>query len=251
MTRKLAVLIIASALTWGSGAASAGMKDDAAEAPRACGAGPFGGAYIGAAIGYGRQDAEMTDKLFGPSYDDNDSTVTGGLISGYNIQCGRVLIGIESDFDFFNTSAEASVDTIRLTSSMDWFGTSRVRLGLVHNDDTLFYVTGGLAYADVDHTFNDTHVGTIGPFSQSDNDREYGWTVGGGVEFLRGTNWTLRAEGLYVDLGSETHHYEISSGYGVCTTSCEAVTEWEDNFWVARVGLTYKLGREPEAAPLK
>jgi outer membrane immunogenic protein len=110
----------------------------------------------------------------------------------------------------------------------------------------LVFATAGLAYANLDHTFKDPGFG----FSKSDDDTEFGWTAGGGIEFMRDSNWSLRADALYVDLGSENHNYSFTGCGGVCSTAIK----WDDSFWVTRIGLTYHFGhREPtyEYAPLK
>ena len=77
----------------------------------------------------------------------------------------------------------------------------------------------------------------------------YWTTAGGGVEFLHDSHWLLRAEALFVDLGSETHTYVVAApGIGTGT----AVANWDDQFWVARLGVAYKFG-DPGCcvAPLK
>jgi outer membrane immunogenic protein len=238
-----------SALTYAGSAQADGVAGGAApvESDR-CAAGPFSGFYIGAALGYANHDSDVHDKLNGGSFGDDDSAFTGGLLSGYNYQCGRFLIGYEGDINFFSSESESDVDTITLKSSIDWYGTQRLRLGLVSDDTWLFYVTGGLAYGDVEHRFSDSAFA----FSKKDSDTQFGWTIGGGVEFLHYQNWTFRAEGLYIDLGDETETYEVSTTgpYG-CTTNCTAKAEWEDDFWVARLGVTYKFGAREEPVPLK
>ncbi len=249
MTRKLALLLVVTALTWSGSASADGMNAaPVAAAATGCGTGPFNGFYVGAGLGYGRHDADIKDEIYGGSYGDDDSSFTGGAFWGYNYQCGRWLIGYESDINFLNTSAEDHVDTISLKSDIDWFGTSRIRLGLVSNERVLFYATGGLAYASVDHRFSDSFFS----FSRSDDDNQFGWTIGGGVEFIHAGNWTVRAEGLWVDLGSETENYKVSSdsAYG-CSQVCRATAKWEDDFWVARVGIAYKFGAREEVVPLK
>ena len=76
-------------------------------------------------------------------------------------------------------------------------------------------------------------------FAQSNKDTKVGWTAGGGVEFLHDTHWLLRAEALFVDLGSETHSYHSRR---TAATLRDATAKWDDQFWVARVGLAYKFG---------
>jgi outer membrane immunogenic protein len=100
-----------------------------------------------------------------------------------------------------------------------------------------------LAYATTTHTFSVPSA----PFSQKDDDFQVGWTAGGGVELLRDSRWLLRAEALYVDLGDETHSYTFTG----CGGTCGGRTRWEDSFWVARVGLSYKLGEPERIVPLK
>jgi outer membrane immunogenic protein len=88
----------------------------------------------------------------------------------------------------------------------------------------------------------------LGGFSKSHDDTEFGWTAGGGIEFMRDSQWSLRADALYVDLGSDNHSYSASCGILVCSST----TKWEDTFWVTRIGLTYHFGqREAEYIPLK
>ncbi len=245
MTRNLGALCAVLGLVFGAGSAFAG---DGGDMTRTCGVGPFTGAYVGAHIGYAQQSLDISDKLNGGGWGDDDGAFTGGVLSGYNIQCGKLLVGYEGDINFLDTSATVTVDTARLESSLDWYGTSRVRLGFIHNDNMLIYITGGLAYGDVQHTFSDSSLG----FRKSTSDTQYGWTLGGGVELLHTGNWGLRVEGLYVDLGDETERYTNTTRTGTCTTTCEALVGWEDEFWVARVGLTYRFGsREEQAVPLK
>ncbi len=130
-----------------------------------------------------------------------------------------------------------------------WLGTLRGRLGLAVHDSMLVYATAGLAWADRSQSVNDP--GTISgiSFSQSDGDTASGWVVGGGLELMHNDRWTVRAEALYVGLDSETRTYSVTAGCGsVCTTS----VKWDDDFVVARLGLSLKLGgHEPAYQPLK
>lgn len=214
-----------------------------------CGDGPFTGPYIGAALGYANHHGKVTDQIFGGRFSDRDASVTFGGYAGYNWQCDRILLGIETDFNYVDTSPTSTVGTITLNSQMDWYGTLRARAGFVVHDSLLLYGTGGLAYANVDHTFSDpTPPGGAPPFSQSNSDTKVGWTLGAGAEFLHDCTWLLRAEAFYVDLGSETNTYSIPACVGV---GCTAIAKWDDDFWVARLGVSYKFGPREEVVPLK
>ena len=86
-------------------------------------------------------------------------------------------------------------------ASIDWFFTVRSRLGLAM-DRSLFYVTGGLAVGNerFSQFFLHTASGTFEAGSSSDT--RVGWTVGAGGEYAFTNNWSVKAEYLYVDLGS-------------------------------------------------
>ena len=63
-------------------------------------------------------------------------------------------------------------------------------------DRTLFFITGGAAYAKVES--ND-----LGPFIRSSASKnQWGWTLGAGIEHAYANNWTGRLEYRYIDLGS-------------------------------------------------
>lgn len=213
-----------------------------------CSNGVFSGAYIGLQTGFG----SLRSKVSGDtgSLSDNDRGFTIGEHSGYNIQCDDTLFGIESDFSYFGAENNMDCggcgeDGQSFKSELNWFSTVRGRLGYVGFENTLLFVTAGLAYANVDHTFTDFDE----EFSQKNSDTRFGWTAGGGVEFLRDANWTFRADALYVDLGTENRTYTTDG----CDGPCTATASWNDTFWVARLGLTYHFHR-PEVvdyAPMK
>ena len=80
--------------------------------------------------------------------------------------------------------------------SNPWFGTLRGRGGYALNN-ILFYGTVGLAYGTLRGQNSFTGL------SQSRTD--IGWTVGAGMEVALNSNWSARAEYLYVDLNDRSH----------------------------------------------
>ena len=56
-------------------------------------------------------------------------------------------------------------------------------------DRTLIYITGGLAYGGLN----------ANPVT-GDATSNVGWTIGGGLEYAFTNNWTVKLEGLYVNL---------------------------------------------------
>ena len=81
--------------------------------------------------------------------------------------------------------------------------TLRTRLGFVNNN-MLLYVTGGLAYAQVETSFDLNLPDAIPAVvaGQGDTGWEVGWTGGVGGEVSFGF-FTISAEYLFYDLGQE------------------------------------------------
>jgi len=146
-----------------------------------------------------------------------DGFIGGGQI-GYNLQSGWLVYGVEADFQGSTLKGSSTLVglpnsagvivptwTNRGTEKMDWFGTVRGRLGYAI-DRTLLYATGGLIYGDV----KSTSLSTFTPAPQftyggSSSGTRAGYTVGGGVEYAFTNNWTVRAEGLYFDMGKKSY----------------------------------------------
>src|SRR5207302_999058 len=92
-----------------------------------------------------------------------------GLQSGYNWQIGPTwLVGSENDFQYGKITGSASClvhcgaqnsfpfityQSFNVTDRLNWFGTVRGRLGYVAGP-TLLYVTGGLAYGQIEREAN-------------------------------------------------------------------------------------------------
>ena len=213
----------------------------------------FAGPYIGAAVGYASRKVEVDNLTLGTSFSDQENAFTFGGYTGYNWLCvGPFLLGVETDINYIGGTPTALDiefgptglnETTSLKSSMDWFGTLRGRAGYVIHDNFLIYATGGLAYARVNHTLSDNCVGcgnsafNLGTFSQSNSSTRVGWTVGGGGELPFGTNWLLRGEALFVDLGSDTNSYVVVTPLA----TGNSLSKWNDQFWIGRIGLAYQF----------
>lgn len=160
---------------------------------------------------------------------------TGGFQLGYNFQFHRSwLAGIEIDINGADISGSKS-DTVFLSTAgpvtqtlsseqrLHWFGTVRSRLGWLPTDSLLLFASGGLAYGRISqsnvHQFNGNpgagvadgsppfnyscNVNTV-CFTGSSSRIRAGWTVGGGGEWRFQPRLSLKAEYLYVNLGSDT-----------------------------------------------
>lgn len=185
----------------------------------------WSGFYIGANAGGSfdnnnlsfRDDSLAQDLTFSDS--GNDSSFVGGGHLGFNWWWGNTLVGLEGDADF--------------GSDVDWLGSVRARLGW--GSECLFYVTGGVAWANQNEDFTVHSTANGNTHFSRNGDSNSGWTLGGGIEFPIADNLTLGAEGLYYEFGGDTAHLVATGG--------EPFTVRDDaNFWVARARLTWYLG---------
>ena len=170
---------------------------------------------------------------FGVPALDTSGVIGGGQI-GYNWQCGCWLFGIEADFQGASLSETVTAvdrftgDVASFEQSMEWFGTVRGRAGWLAMPCLLIYGTGGLAYGDVK---NSVTFGTFPVILEASNsDVKAGWTAGGGVEWALTKCWSVKAEYLFMDLGSRS--FAIP---GV------AQVELGQNTQMARMGVNFKF----------
>ena len=135
----------------------------------------------------------------------------GGAQLGYNWQSGSWLYGFETDFQWSGekgTDLVCSVAACTIGSvfgaadtSLKWFGTFRARVGMLATERLLLYATGGLAYGRIDSNYVSGFNGF--PFlAASSSTTKVGWTIGAGAEGAIDSNWSWKAEYLYMDLGS-------------------------------------------------
>jgi outer membrane immunogenic protein len=201
------------------------------------------GFYAGMAAGWIRSESEA--KLTGstgfapapPSKLSHDADgFIAGLTLGYNQKMGVSFVGgIEADIAYTDVggSKARTVGPVsaRVATDMDWFGTVRARAGWLASQQMLLYVTGGLAYADLDRTASVSVGGNSA--SSSKSDWKAGWTVGGGMEWLLGNKTTLKSEYLYYDLEDSS----ITIGGGLNTVRYKL----ENKGHIVRMGLNVAL----------
>lgn len=182
------------------------------------------GAYVGINGGYG----------WSQSAADADGFIGGGQL-GYNWQRGNVVFGIEGDIQASDLSDAQDFTYAggfgRARSDIDWFSTVRGRIGIA-NGPTLFYLTGGVAFADIDTQIAAVDGGV--PIAFSGSDTQTGYTVGGGLEYKLSQNWTMKAEYLYLDFGSDK-----IAGFDALGNRYTADVDTDAH--VARLGVNYKF----------
>ena len=140
------------------------------------------------------------------------SGFTGGGQVGCNYQLNQFVLGAEADIQytgldesrdaFFPAAGGIGAITIHESFNSKWLATFRGRLGWLVNPAVLIYGTGGLAVANVDTTDSAFFAASGTNNTVSESTTRAGWTVGGGVEWRFAPQWSVKAEYLYVDLGS-------------------------------------------------
>jgi outer membrane immunogenic protein len=191
----------------------------------------------------------------------------GGFQAGYNVQQGSWLWGIEADIQASGERGDqflsfvipafvpgggaagatpATAVTIGAEHKLTWFGTLRGRLGVLPSERVLLYVTGGLAYGELESNYLVT-LGGVGSVAVGSKTTKAGYVVGAGVEGALWGNWTAKAEYLYMDLGTfdvagasaATNQLNTPSvGFNTVTTfNASASTRFTDHIF--RVGLNY------------
>ena len=201
--------------------------------------------------------------------------IVGGQL-GYNYQVSSLVLGIEADWqwsgqkDTANTGCSSGstasffmlggslfgqclADEQKLTN----FGTARARGGVLV-DDSLWYVTGGAAWATVKESYAlatscspcaaAAQPGAILPTAAAFSHTKGGWTVGGGVETrLGGSGWSAKLEYLCVDLGTVTDGFGLAANpsffapaIAAASSGSVAVSSHVTDH-VVRVGLNYRI----------
>jgi outer membrane immunogenic protein len=220
-----------------------------------------------------------------------DGFVGGGQI-GYNYQFyQRFVAGFEADIQGSGAKGDGSflsgagatmlrgnfvssrnfvlLNGTEVEKSLDWIGTVRGRIGWLVTPPLLLYVTGGLAYGGVSGQTNVFQAATLSPpgfgqWSTSANggvgrwqQTQFGWTIGGGAEWLIAPNWSIKGEALYYDLGSVNHNTSLTSwtvtrGRSGETESDYAISQTTSRFngVMIRAGVNYHFNWAPALAVL-
>ena len=233
------------------------------------------GCYLGGNIGGARQKtdntltaANGTPPYFGvailPEISRNgtgsleSSGFIGGVQVGCNYQSGRVVWGVETDFNlmhqddhfggrFVYSNDPASPYYLTVSDEKKWLWTVRGRVGYTATDRVLLYVTGGFAALRMDFTqafseppFTSPPDGT--PQTARFSKTKDGWTLGAGLEAGLWENWTIKAEYLYAEFDGGTVAGSFTGGVGVHRGATLSNSLSDIHLHVARVGLNYRFG---------
>ncbi len=176
------------------------------------------GFYYGVHVGYGWSDIDWSET--GPAFNgshDGSGALAGGQI-GYNWQAGRFVYGIEGDI----SASWIDGGNGCCGHSVDWLASIRGRAGFTAFDNrTLFYVTAGAAWADIEYSSIGSH-----------SDTHFGWVAGGGIERALTPSLSARVEYLYYDFD------DVTAAPG---TVAPGAATFDPSLHTVRFGLNYKF----------
>lgn len=225
---------------------------------------PWSGFYVGANLGgaWGDTSSEFngaSSTIIPPgdlpllqtlgSSSSNNTNFTGGVEGGFNVMLGSVLLGIETDYGFFNVDQKTSktaTSTVTINPpgtaptfivgqdlTTDWIWTLRPRIGWA-NEAWMIYATGGLATTKVKYniTYSDTRIPPNNA-SLAINDTKSGWTAGVGGAWAFAPGWSVKGEYLYANFGNIRGSVNTPGGAVALTSSAKV------NANIVRMGVDY------------
>ncbi|WP_068315217.1 outer membrane protein [Polycladidibacter hongkongensis] len=174
----------------------------------------WAGAYAGVNAGWSFAGVDAKGATVG-ALDDNTNGVSVGVHGGYNFMVSpNVVLGAEADIQYNDINNKVSGSKL----SSDWNGSLRARAGYAV-DRTLFYGTGGVAFAQF----------TASDAGAKDSKNAVGYVIGAGVEHALTENLTTRIEYAYQDFGKQK--FDLTSG--------TETSKLNEN--LVRAGMSYKF----------
>jgi outer membrane immunogenic protein len=147
----------------------------------------------------------------------DDDKVGYAVRLGYDKRSGPLVAGLllegsKSGATDFETGFSSTPASYTYSREIDYALALRGRLGYSPGDGRwLFYVTGGLAYADIDRAFTTTNAANSFVLVDED-DKQLGAQLGGGAELVLGTNFTIGLEYLYSRYEDNDAYVEVGRG---------------------------------------
>jgi len=220
------------------------------------------GFYAGGNVGYGWGNADTFVNplpsaaafvnLLPQTLSPDPKGVLGGVQAGYNWEFSRFVFGVEADIqgtDINGTTTRTPIIQANGTAlpgagflsaheRLNWFGTVRLRAGYAVIDRVLLYVTGGVAYGDVNYAAQ-TDFRPFGTeqYPAAFSRTKVGWTAGAGAEWAFASNWSAKLEYLYMDLGNES----TIANPVLVNPPFQVSYSWKTQEQLVRVGVNYKF----------
>ena len=195
------------------------------------------GCYVGGNIGGAWSNIDLSG-VSGASF----SATSSGFAGGGQIGCdynnwgpSSWVVGIRNMLDATSLSNRTNISAVPFTGAVDsrtrWFDTLTARGGYLVTPQVLLYAQGGAAWTNTNITFLDGSGAQLG---QTSNDRT-GWTVGAGVEWRFGSQWSVFAE--YNFMGFGTQSATFTGCGGACVVNANAKADVQN----VLAGVNYKF----------
>jgi outer membrane immunogenic protein len=215
------------------------------------------------------------------AYIDNIA-LRGGVYGGWNYQItADYVIGAEVDLGYANETAVlhgspypanlyfngftlggTRLDTFRVTTT--WDGSTVLRVGRLLTPSTLFYVSGGVAWAHLEAVSTCSAIltsnvsncapgnyfgGTLGPSAITQSATALGWTGGIGLDVRLWSNWMIRGQyrfsGFDYPSGSGAFTFTTSRSCAGCSSATSPLNvsyQLPTMQHLFEIGLAYKFG---------
>lgn len=146
-----------------------------------------------------------------------DNGFIGGVHAGYDWQFGNMVAGglvdiSAADIGDSQTGRSGTPADYTIVRELDYLATVRGRLGYAFSDRFLGYVTGGVAFGDVEESFVSNTAAIVS--TRGGDGTDLGYAVGGGVEAKVTERVSLGFEYLYTNLGSSDYTVNLSGAPG-------------------------------------
>ncbi len=148
------------------------------------------GGYVGLMVGSSCIDGRLYDNTAATQWEMSGCGWKGGALIGYNHQMDHFVLGLEADWSRTNKVVKNTDPGADFSFALDHEVTLRSRFGWAM-DDTLFFVTGGAAYAQGNLD------GISSPIPSNIKGKHWGWTIGGGVEHAFTDQFRMKLDYLY------------------------------------------------------
>jgi len=244
------IQLLAAALA--IGAASPVMAADAVveDVVIVDGAYDWSGVYVGVFGGWAHSRTKATD-ITGEEYGGgtpgaqlsmNDDGFTVGATLGYYFQNGSWVFGPEVELGWVSNDKTFAEEDDGLFTEYGFFGAVTGRVGYAA-DRTLFYGKGGVAFANMKNAggefdgFGNEESGGKWGFDGDEagfgDETRIGWTIGAGVEHAFAAQWSVKAEYMFADFGSET--------YGNIDGDMDEPFSFDNQLHTVKIGLNYQF----------
>lgn len=139
---------------------------------------------------------------------------------GWDTQYGDWVVGVVGEFGKSEvrdsvTSFSTTPAFYTMTREIRWQGNVRGRFGYAAGGRTLFYATGGAAYARIRNGF--TTSNGVNAFSDNGDSYSLGAVAGGGVEQKLGRNFSIGLEYLYTRYTDDDYRVRATAGNAVAS----------------------------------